>query len=510
MHCKDRNSAGRTTKNSRDAHWQRVWRDVTFILITSILLYVLVSLFSYSVQDPGWSYAVSEAVQVHNLGGRIGASLADFLLYLLGYSAFLIPVALAFMAWQILFATDRDNDTVFVPVLRLIGMFGFLISLASLLSLRAAGSTTLIAGDGGIIGKLASQSLFSDLGIVGEALFLFSLLLISLTLATGLSWLWVMDRLGASVLSGFGLLHRYLQSINEWRLSRALREERKIKRRVDSSARAARDPIKIEPSTSSAVLKESKRSEREQQIPLFRSSTDSAIPPLTLLDEPNTQTESYDADVLEMLSRQIEFKLKEFRVSAQVVGAYPGPVITRFEINLAPGVKVSQISALDKDIARGLSVKAVRVIEVIPGKSLIGLEIPNVNREMIYLSELLRSQVYDQSASPLTLALGKDISGQPMVTDMTKMPHLLVAGTTGSGKSVAVNAMIISLLYKSSPRDVRMLVIDPKMLELSVYEGIPNLLAPVVTDMREAANGLRWCVAEMERRYKLLSAFWSA
>jgi len=189
-----------------------------------------------------------------------------------------------------------------------------------------------------------------------------------------------------------------------------------------------------------------------------------------------------------------------------VVGAYPGPVITRFELEPAPGVKVSQISSLDKDIARGLSVKAVRVVDVIPGKSVIGLEIPNTSREMIYLSELLRSKEYDKSASPLTLALGKGIAGQPTVADLARMPHLLVAGTTGSGKSVAVNAMVLSLLYKASPKELRMLMIDPKMLELSVYEGIPHLLAPVVTDMKEAANGLRWCVAEMERRYKLMSA----
>jgi S-DNA-T family DNA segregation ATPase FtsK/SpoIIIE len=206
------------------------------------------------------------------------------------------------------------------------------------------------------------------------------------------------------------------------------------------------------------------------------------------------------------LSRQVEFKLKDFRIDAQVVSAHPGPVITRFEMQPAPGIKGSQISSLDKDIARGLSVVSVRVVDVIPGKSVIGLEIPNTNREIVYLSEILSSGKYDALRSPLALALGKDIGGAPVVVDLQKMPHLLVAGTTGSGKSVALNAMVLSLLYKASARDVRMIMIDPKMLELSVYQGIPHLLAPVVTDMKEAANALRWCVAEMERRYKLMAA----
>jgi DNA segregation ATPase FtsK/SpoIIIE, S-DNA-T family len=230
------------------------------------------------------------------------------------------------------------------------------------------------------------------------------------------------------------------------------------------------------------------------------------LPPLSILDEPKQQTKGYSKETLETLSRQVELKLKDFRIEAQVVGAYPGPVITRFELQPAPGVRGSQISALDSDIARGLSLVSVRVVDVIPGKSVIGLEIPNTHREIVYLSEMLRSKEYDKLNSPLALALGKDIAGRPTVVDLARMPHLLVAGTTGSGKSVAVNAMVLSLLYKATASEVRMLMIDPKMLELSVYQGIPHLLAPVVTDMKEAGNGLRWCVAEMERRYKLMSA----
>ncbi len=278
-------------------------------------------------------------------------------------------------------------------------------------------------------------------------------------------------------------------------------------RKIDAVQRAKRDPMKIE-LPPEPIVEKSERAKRDTQIPMFLgvNKRGSDLPSLALLDNPKPQIKGYSDETLEALSRQIELKFKDFRIDVQVVGAYPGPVITRFEIEPARGVKVSQISALDKDIARGLSVKSVRVVEVIPGKSVIGLEIPNVNREMIFLSELLRSKEYDKSPSSLTLALGKNIAGRPTVADLARMPHLLVAGTTGSGKSVAVNAMVLSLLFKASHNDLRMLMIDPKMLELSVYQGIPHLLAPVVTDMKEAANGLRWCVAEMERRYKLMSA----
>ncbi|MFN8902318.1 MAG: DNA translocase FtsK, partial [Lysobacteraceae bacterium] len=315
----------------------------------------------------------------------------------------------------------------------------------------------------------------------------------------------IMEWIGARVLALLVRAREGRQQAAEWQRTRAMREEREEVRKVETQKRAKREPVRIE-APAPAVVEKSERAKREQQIPLFNTVPEGGVPPLSLLDEPKVQEKGYSEETLETLSRQIEFKLKDFRIDVQVVGAYPGPVITRFEMEPAPGVKGSQISSLDKDIARGLSVKSVRVVDVIPGKSVVGLEIPNSKREMIFLSELLRSKEYDKSASPLTLALGKDIAGRPTVADLARMPHLLVAGTTGSGKSVAVNAMVLSLLYKASAKDVRMLMIDPKMLELSVYQGIPHLLAPVVTDMKEAANGLRWCVAEMERRYKLMSA----
>jgi len=341
-------------------------------------------------------------------------------------------------------------------------------------------------------------------GGMGGNLFLLTVFLLSVTLATGISWFAIMDWIGAGVLALIGRFSAKTDLAAEWSRTRAIRSEREEVRKTETERLAKREPIKIA-APAPTLVEKSDRAEREQQIPLFNAGGVSEIPPLSLLDDPKPQAKGYSEETLETLSRQIEFKLKDFRIDVQVVGAYPGPVVTRFEMEPAPGVKGSQISSLDKDIARGLSVKSVRVVDVIPGKAVVGLEIPNTQREMIYLSELLRSKEYDKSNSPLTIALGKDIGGRPSVADLARMPHLLVAGTTGSGKSVAVNAMVLSLLYKASAKDVRMLMIDPKMLELSVYQGIPHLLAPVVTDMKEAANGLRWCVAEMERRYKLMS-----
>ena len=486
---------------------QRLVRDIALIMIAPFLLYLLVCLFTFSPQDPGWSHSGSVTAPLENAGGRVGAWLADVLLYLCGYVAFVLPLILGAIAWIALFGMDADGDgdADLGPALRLVGIVGFVVATTGLLTLKIGAVEDFSAGAGGILGKLVGDSLLRGFGMVGGNLFLIALLLISVTLATGLSWLAVMDRIGALAMKLPPLFRKSTQQASEWQAARAMREEREEVRKVETEKRAKREPVKIEPPPA-PVVEKSERAKREQQIPLFHVADASGLPPLSLLDDPKPQPKGYDEETLETLSRQIEFKLKDFRIDAQVVGAYPGPVITRFEIEPAPGIKVSSISSLDKDIARGLSVKSVRVVDVIPGKSVIGLETPNTKREMIFLSELLRSKEYDKSTSPLTLALGKDIAGRPTVADLARMPHLLVAGTTGSGKSVAVNAMVLSLLYKASAKDLRMLMIDPKMLELSVYQGIPHLLAPVVTDMKEAANGLRWCVAEMERRYKLMSA----
>jgi S-DNA-T family DNA segregation ATPase FtsK/SpoIIIE len=499
-------SPDRSTNAGLDRR-QKLWRELALVAISPLLLYLLASLLSYHPEDPGWSRTGSVAGELHNFGGLVGAYLADLAFWFFGYVAYTVPVVLGGIAWIALFGLDSDGDgrVDFGPALRLIGIVGFLVAGCGMFHSLGGPAINLPNQSGGILGELVGKSMRTVFGGMGGNLFLFAVLLMSVTLATGLSWFALMDWIGGKVLALFGRLGESTKQAAEWQRARAMREEREEVRKVETVKRAKREPVHIEPPPK-AVIEKSERAQREQQIPLFNAGGDEGLPPLSLLDDPKEQPKGYSEETLETLSRQIEFKLKDFRVEVQVVGAYPGPVITRFEMEPAPGVKGSQISSLDKDIARGLSVKSVRVVDVIPGKSVVGLEIPNSHRETIYLSEILRSKEYDKLASPLAMALGKDIAGRPVVVDLARMPHLLVAGTTGSGKSVGVNAMVLSLLYKSSAKDVRMLMIDPKMLELSVYQNIPHLLAPVVTDMKEAANGLRWCVAEMERRYKLMSA----
>ena len=486
---------------------QKLWRELALVALSPLLLYLLASLLSYHTDDPAFSRTGSVAGPLHNVGGVVGAHLADLAFWFFGYIAYTVPLVLGGIAWIALFGLDSDGDgrVDFGPALRLVGIVGFLVSACGLAHILGGAAPDLPEGSGGILGQLVGTSMRKVFGGMGGNLFLVSVVLMSVTLATGLSWFALMDWIGGKVLALYERLGKRTRQAAEWQRARVLREEREEARKVDSAKRAKREPVRIEP-PAKPVIEKSERAQREQQIPLFNVGGGEGLPPLSLLDDPKEQPKGYSEETLETLSRQIEFKLKDFRVEVQVVGAYPGPVITRFEMEPAPGVKGSQISSLDKDIARGLSVKSVRVVDVIPGKSVVGLEIPNTHREMIYLSEILRSKEYDKLASPLAMALGKDIAGRPVVVDLARMPHLLVAGTTGSGKSVGVNAMVLSLLYKASAKDVRMLMIDPKMLELSVYQNIPHLLAPVVTDMKEAANGLRWCVAEMERRYKLMSA----
>jgi DNA segregation ATPase FtsK/SpoIIIE, S-DNA-T family len=482
---------------------QRLLREAALLLLAVVAAYLLLCLVSYSPQDPGWSNAV-QSKHLHNLGGSIGAWAADLGFYLFGYLAYAFPLLLLLFGWSLFRAGDANQDSALGPTLRLVGGVAFFISGTGLAYLQFTGPLTLPVGAGGLIGQVGGNVLQRGFGFLGATLLLFAVFLVALTLATGISWFRTMDAIGRGLLTAVDWAGASTRRAADARTARAARSAREMVRKVDTVKQSRREPIRIEP-TLSAVEK-SERAEREQQIPLFSGIANSDLPPLSLLDEPQQQAKGYSEEALEALSRQVELKLKDFRIDAQVVGVYPGPVITRFELQPAPGIKGSQISNLDKDIARGLSVVSVRVVDVIPGKSVIGLEIPNVNREIVYLSEILRSEKYDGVKSPLALALGKDIGGRPVVVDLQKMPHLLVAGTTGSGKSVALNAMVLSLLYKATARDVRMIMIDPKMLELSVYEGIPHLLAPVVTDMKEAANALRWCVAEMERRYKLMSA----
>ncbi len=482
---------------------KRRLREAGALLLLPLALYLLVCLLSYNDQDPSWGHS-GTADHATNFGGAVGANIANLLRYIFGLVSYGFPLLLLALGIQVIRHRGERNVQPWEPSLRLIGFVFFFITAPALIYLNVD-STVLPEGPGGIVGKWVGRGLHSAFGDKGAPLLLLAVCLIAITLATGLSWFRLMDATGELVMRIGGWFGGKLRSAPDVMAARSARAEREVVKKADAVKQAKREPVRIE--TPAPMVVKSERASRENQIPLFTgASMDGEIPPLSLLDEAPPQGPGYSEETLEVLSRQVELKLKDFRVDARVVGVYPGPVITRFELEPAAGVRGSQVSSLDKDIARGLSVVSVRVVDVIPGKNVIGLEIPNTKKQIVYLSEILRSERYDQVKSPLALALGKDIGGKAVVTDLAKMPHLLVAGTTGSGKSVAVNAMVLSLLYKSSPKDVRMIMIDPKMLELSVYEGIPHLLAPVVTDMKEAANALRWCVAEMERRYKLMAA----
>lgn len=487
-------------------HLAQRLREGLLIAGGGVGLFVLVALWTYHPADPGWSHTGQGLPGVHNRGGLFGAWLADILFYLMGRCAFLGALVLAWGAWKVCrrrVSADAPLDKVRLYVQGA----GFLFTLtmgSALLWVRAHGALPDLPQEaGGIMGDLIGRGLIALCGELGGVLLMLALFLTGLTLMLEISWLVVMDVTGYWTLVGYAAARRHLAVGREWLARRQERRERTAIVEMESERQDQRPPPRIEPQIQTVPV--SDRVEKEKQVILFQEPAETALPPLSLLDEPRLAASGYSAEALEAMSRQVELKLRDFGIEAQVVAVLPGPVITRFEILPAPGVKASRITNLAKDLARSLSTVSVRVVEVIPGKSVVGLEIPNERREVVSLSEILKSREYEESGSSLTLALGKDIAGKPSVVDLARMPHLLVAGTTGSGKSVALNAMILSLLYKATANDVRMIMIDPKMLELSVYEGIPSLLAPVVTDMKEAANALRWCVGEMERRYKLMS-----
>lgn len=482
--------------------------EVFFILSILLAVYLLACLGTYAATDPG-PFNATATIEVHNIGRLLGAWLANFFLFLTGFLAYILPLVLVYLGWMIYRDTDAPAQTATALdwLARFSGLVLFILSatgLAHMHTLPAAGS--MPAGGGGVIGVQVATPLIPFSGALGSTLFLLAMLLAGLTLFAGISWFRVMDLTGHYTLQTLAWMGEAIAGMRDWFAGRQAKAQREGVRKADSERMKTKPRPRIEPQLPAAEVKPGKRVEREKQQPLFKHLPAGSLPPLELLDKPPEQAAGYSKAALEALSRQVELKLADFGVQVDVVAVHPGPVITRFELQPAAGIKSVQISNLAKDLARGLSVVSVRVVEVIPGKSTIGLEIPNVVRQVVYLSEILASEIYERSSSPLTLALGKGISGRPVVADVTRMPHLLVAGTTGSGKSVALNAMILSLVYKASAEQVRLIMIDPKMLELSVYEGIPHLLAPVVTDMKEAANALRWCVAEMERRYRLMSA----
>ncbi len=486
-------------------------QESVFLLSILISVYLLACIVSYDPLDPGY-FNKTAAEEVSNTGRVLGAWLADFLLFLSGYVAFVVPLIIVFAGWSAYSenkltppAMDRSNQIV-EWLVRISGLVLFVLSSTGLAHLHihpAAGA--MPAGGGGIFGRLIADPLLMQTGALGTTLFLLALMLVGVTLFTGLSWFYVMDLIGQGTLALIAWVGKSISDLRDWFAGRRAKAKREEVRKADSVRRKTKPRTRIEPQLSSSKTRVSKRAAREKQQNLFADLPVDALPPLKLLDDPGHQEAGYSKQALEALSRQVELKLADFGVQVDVVAVHPGPVITRFELLPEAGVKSAQISNLAKDLARGLSIVSVRVVEVIPGKPTIGLEIPNTIRHTVFLSEILRSEVYEKSSSPLTLALGKTIAGRAQVADLARMPHLLVAGTTGSGKSVALNAMILSLLYKSTPEQVRLVLVDPKMLELSIYEGIPHLLTPVVTDMKKAANALRWCVAEMERRYRLMS-----
>jgi S-DNA-T family DNA segregation ATPase FtsK/SpoIIIE len=479
--------------------------EVWWLVLVAVTIYLSLSLVTYHRSDPGWSHSESMAL-VQNSGGRLGAWLADILLYLFGLSGYLwISFCLYVLWWG--YKRIESNALSDRRSLIIAGT-GFLVLLFGCSGLEALRLYSLKAAlplaPGGMMGTVLSEVLFLTLGFTGATLALLLCIAVGFSLFTGMSWLAVIDGLGGFVLNAYYTVAGRWQAWQDRKAGRAasIRREENVaeeKRRYEEH-----EPLQIEAPV--VEIQKSERVAKERQVPLFADLPDSDLPPIHLLDEADGNVETLSAETLEFTSRLIERKLLDFGVEVKVVAALPGPVITRYEIEPATGVKGSQIANLSKDLARALSVVSVRVVETIPGKSCMGLEIPNPKRQTVRLSEILSAQVYSDMASPLTIAMGKDIGGKPVVADLAKMPHALVAGTTGSGKSVAINAMILSLLYKATPHEVRLILVDPKMLELSVYEGVPHLLAPVVTDMRQAANALNWCVVEMEKRYKLMSA----
>jgi len=496
-------SRPRSAEPALSPRFARLLHESWWLLIVVGFIYLALVLATYHRSDAGWSFSGSGA-PLQNKGGVVGAWVADLLLYLFGLSAWwwvIAGVVVVVAGYRRLTheAFERHHPWLAIPGFALV-----LLASASLEALRLYRLPALLPGaPGGALGDAIGQGLSQALGFNGATLLLIALFGIGLSLLTGMSWLRLMERVGAGIEHTLAWARRRRDEQRDRVIGEAAFEERE---QVVEAARETiddREPVMIVPAA--LAVTKSERVIKEKQKPLFQDLPDSPLPPLALLEDAPSSLEVVSAETLDYTSRVIERKLADFGVAVKVLAAYPGPVITRFEIEPAIGVKGAQIVNLMKDLARALSVVSIRVVETIPGKSCMGLELPNSKRQIVRLVELLSSTTYNDTASPLSLALGKDIAGKPVIVDLARMPHLLVAGTTGSGKSVAVNAMILSLLYKAEPRQVRLILIDPKMLELSVYEGIAHLLAPVVTDMKLAANALHWCVGEMERRYRLMS-----
>lgn len=505
MSFADKPMAKKVASNPLPPRTSRLLREAVSLVLSGIALYLALILISFDRTDPGWSHS-GTLRQVSNAGGSAGAWLADLMLYFFGISAWWWVVFFFATVW---WGYRRiDIASVFDPRVLMLSFTGFITLLVASSGIEALRFHTLRISlplaPGGLLGEILSKQLSSLLGFTGATLAMVIIFAIGFSLFSGLSWVRLSEKIGGGIEEICFAVRDICMGWLNRRNGTIPSSEREV--RIEEIRKQPFPLVPLHIEMPETTPPRSTRSNREKQTPQFSNSPDGIIPPLHLLDEPQNNVEMLSSDTLEFTSRLIERKLLEFGVEVKVVAAYPGPVITRYEIEPAVGVKGNQIVNLVRDLARALTVASIRVVETIPGKTVMGLEIPNPNRQTVRLHEILASGVYANHPSPLTIALGKDISGRPVVSDLAKMPHALVAGTTGSGKSVAINAIILSLVYKASPDNVRLILIDPKMLELSVYDGIPHLLTPVVTDMRDAASALNWCVAEMERRYKLMSA----
>ena len=483
----------------------RLMREAGWIVFLALAIYLALIFATYQQTDPGYFFTVKDG-PILNKGGWAGAQISHMAFGINGVSAWWW-VALAIYVVMRLFHRvevwsmfDHRNLAI-----ALAGFALLLLASSTLEALRLHSMTIpLPNGPGGVIGGLLADGIQTALGFTGGTLLLLAVCAGALSVFSGLSWIRLAEKVG----TGIEWLWFATKGKLEARRDRSVGEQAVEAReeKVEEMKRIIEDhpPIRIEPTVTD--IPQSDRVRKEKQVQLFSDLPDSPLPPIALLDPADASIERPSNETLEFTSRLIERKLLDFNVQAKVVAAHPGPVITRYEIEPAVGVKGAQIVNLSRDLARALSVTSIRVVETIPGTSHMGLEIPNPKREIVRLSEILGSEVYSATHSKLAIAMGKDIAGRAVVADLARMPHVLVAGTTGSGKSVAINAMILSLVYKATANEVRLILIDPKMLELSVYEGIPHLLSPVVTDMQLAGHALNWCVAEMDRRYKLMSA----
>ena len=512
---KKQNKKNTTDTELSQAMIKRV-SEGSFILVLTVAIYVLLSLMTYGHSDPGLLH--SGVGDITNAGGQVGAYISDALYLGFGYMAFVIPFGFAYVAGVIL-KDHRAFKTVnrWVLFFRATGLLFLIAGGCGLLSLEVQSAPqTVLKEAGGLVGYYVSSTFHYALNEEGAILLMTAIFLVGVTWLTGLSWIGLVEFIGRYTLFMFQALASFFVKIFH-HSSSLLKSGVKIFKRQNKPTVRTPSKIMIRPdkkSTKKEILDEPPAPKPTKNAPKEKSSHKKidvipGMPDLNLLSKakPGKPMGGYTHQELEILSRDVEQHLLDFGVEADVVSVHPGPVITRFELQLAAGVKVSKLTALSKDLARSLSVTSVRVVEIIPGKTVVGLELPNQDRAIVSLSEVLTADVYQKANSSLTLALGVDIAGNPFCVDLAKMPHLLVAGTTGSGKSVGINAMILSLLYKASPEEVRLIMVDPKMLELSVYDDIPHLLTPVVTDMKEAASALRWCVGEMERRYKLMASF---